>query len=176
MSELSEWRERRKNERQGKRWRYRDRNKLNSRLKSTLLWLKNHLIPFSPPISVIIKCLKHSKSHMYVAKPTKRKKTLVLFLFCSYFNWLFFKDRAIFRYYSLLSSHLAVKVILFFFFLTWLFILKRFKPHKRLQNWPWVIMYHPASPSPFLFFFFAREKVNGSLSLFPNPPTEKQRQ
>lgn len=59
---------------------------LNSRLKSTLLWLKNHLIPFSPPISVIIKCLKHSKSHMYVAKPTKRKKTLVLFLFCSYFN------------------------------------------------------------------------------------------
>ena len=31
-------------------------------------------------------------------------------------------------------------------------------------------------PVPSFIFFFAREKVNGSLSLFPNPPTEKQRQ
>lgn len=57
---------------------------LNSHLKCTLLCLKNHLMPFFPPVSVIT-VLKHSKAlcmyvaHMYVAKPTKRKKPLFYF-------------------------------------------------------------------------------------------------
>lgn len=91
MSELSEGTERRKNEGGGRDGDTETETNLNSHLKCTLLCLKNHLMPFSPPVSVIT-VLKHSKAlcmyvaHMYVAKPTKRKKTLVLFLVCSYFN------------------------------------------------------------------------------------------
>ena len=78
---------------------------LNSHLKSTLLLWKNYLMPLFPPVSVIIKCLKHSKSHMYVAKPTKGKnKPLFYFYSVLILINFFFKDRAILRYYSLVSS------------------------------------------------------------------------